>query len=114
VLVHAMLEPVLLIGSIRFAEFDLYGDATTAKPLDDSARKDTQAWFFGWLRAGVQHDERPLAKLDVIVKNTSRANLAVYSPDHSSDMLWMREELASLDAKRRQDMATTWVQPLSG
>jgi Na+-transporting methylmalonyl-CoA/oxaloacetate decarboxylase gamma subunit len=44
------------------------------KPFDDSARKDMQAWFFGWLRAGVQHDERLLAKLEVIVKNSSLAN----------------------------------------
>ncbi|KAE8077104.1 hypothetical protein FH972_015702 [Carpinus fangiana] len=80
-----------------------------AKPYDDSARKDTQAWFFGWLRAGVQHDERLLAKLEMIVENTSRANLAVPSPDRSTDMLQMQEELASLDAARRQDMATAWV-----
>ena len=93
---------------------DLSGDATTAKPFDVSARKDTQAWFFGWQRAGVQHDERLLAKLEVIVEKTSRANLAVPSPDHSMDMLQMQEELVSLDAARRQDMAIAWVQALSG
>jgi hypothetical protein len=50
----------------------------------------------------------------VIVEKTSRANLAVSSLDHSSDMLQMREELVSLDAARRQDMAIAWVQALSG
>jgi hypothetical protein len=87
------------------------GDATAVKPLDDFARKDTQSWFFGWPRVGVQHDERLLAKLEVIVKNSSHANLVVPSPDRSTDML---EELASLDAVRRQDLATAWVQALSG
>jgi hypothetical protein len=33
----------------------------------------------------VQHDERLLAKLEVIVEKTSRANLAVPSPDRSMD-----------------------------
>jgi hypothetical protein len=49
-----------LTGSSGYAEFDLTMAATTAKPFDDSARKYSQAWFFGWLRAGVQHDERLL------------------------------------------------------
>ena len=62
----------------------------------------------------MQHDERLLAKLEVIVKNSSRANLAAPSLDRSTDMLRMREELASLDAVRRQDMATAWVQALLG
>jgi hypothetical protein len=88
--------------------------ATATNPLADSARKDLQAWFFGWLRAGVQHHERLLAKLEVIVENTSRANLVAPSLDHSMDILRMWEELASLDDARRQDMATAWVQALSG
>jgi hypothetical protein len=70
--------------------------------------------LFGWLRAGVQHDERLLAKLEVIVEKMSRANLVVPSLDRSKDMLRMQEELASLDGVRRQDMATAWVQALSG
>jgi hypothetical protein len=62
----------------------------------------------------VQHDERLLAKLEVIVEKTSRATQAVPFPYRSSGMLRMREELASLDAARRQDMAIAWVQALSG
>jgi hypothetical protein len=104
----------LSTGSFGYAVLDLFGDAIAAKPFDVSTRKDAQAWFFGWLRPGVQHDERLLAKLEVIVEKTSRANLVVPSPDRSSDMLRMREELASLDAARRQDMAIAWVQALSG
>ncbi|KAE8076570.1 hypothetical protein FH972_015210 [Carpinus fangiana] len=105
--VHAMLE--LAMGLVL-----RWWDAVAMKLLDDSARKDTQAWFYRWLRAGVQHDESPLAKLEVIVENTSRANLAVSSPDRSLELLQMWEELASLDAERRQDMATAWVQALLG
>jgi hypothetical protein len=93
--------------SSGYAKFDLTGAA-------DSARKDSQAWFFGWLRAGVQHDERLLAKLEVIVENTSHANPVVPSLDRSKDMLLMQEELASLGVARRQDMAIAWVQALSG
>jgi hypothetical protein len=62
----------------------------------------------------VQHNERLLTKLEAIVENTSRANLAVPSTDRSKDMLRMREEHASLDVVRRQAMATAWVQALSG
>ena len=39
--------------SLEFAEKELIGDVTVAKPRAFSARKDSQAWFFGWLRAGV-------------------------------------------------------------
>jgi hypothetical protein len=84
------LEPVLSIG---FVESDSFGDATEEKPLDDSFRKDMQAWFFGWLRAGVQHDKKLLAKLEVIVENSSRANLAVPSPARPTDILRMQEKL---------------------
>jgi hypothetical protein len=111
----------LLTGSNGFAgsalstgSYGFSGIATAAKPFDDSARKDMQAWFFGWLRTGVQHDERLLAKLEVIIENTRRANQAVPFPDLSKDMLQMREELASLDAVWRQEMAIAWVQGPSG
>ena len=80
------------------------GEATCCLCLEDS-----QAWFFGWMRAGVQHDERLLAKMDIIVERTSRAKLAALSPDHSREMLQMREELASLDVESRQAMATSWL-----
>ena len=40
-------------SSPGYAENDLIGAASAAKPLAVSARKDSQAWFFGWLRAGV-------------------------------------------------------------
>jgi hypothetical protein len=99
-------------GSDGFDGLDVSDGFATA--LDESVRKDTRAWFFGWLRAGVQHDERLLAKLEVIVEKTSRATQATPCPYRSSDMLRMREELASLDAVRRQDMAIAWVQALSG
>jgi hypothetical protein len=45
----------LLTGSSGYDEFDLIGAATTAKPLVDSVRKDSQAWFFGWLRDYWEH-----------------------------------------------------------
>jgi hypothetical protein len=109
--VPVTLEPVLSTG---FAESDCFGDATAEKPLDDSFRKDMQAWFFGWLRAAVQHDKKLLAKLEVIVENTSRANLAIPPPARSTNMLRMREKLESFDAARMQDMAIVWVQALSG
>jgi hypothetical protein len=102
------------IGSSGHDELDLTGAATVASPLADSNRKALQAWFFGWLRAGVQHDERLLANLEAIVEKKSRASLAIPSLDRSMDMLRMQEELASLDDVRRQDLATAWVQVLSG
>jgi hypothetical protein len=92
-----------------YVENDLIGAATVVKPLAVSARKDSQAWFFGWLRAGVQHDEKLLAKLDVIVERTSCAKLDALSPDRSMEMLRMQEKLASLDVESRQAMATSWL-----
>jgi hypothetical protein len=96
-------------SSSGFAKNELIGDVTVAKSLAVSARKDSQAWFFGWLRAGVQHDEKLLAKLEVIVERTSRAKLDALSPDRSTEMLQMREKLASMDVERRQAMATAWL-----
>jgi hypothetical protein len=92
-----------------FAEDELIGDVTVAKSLAVSTRKDAQTWFFGWLRAGVQHDEKLLAKLDIIVERTSRTKLDALSPDCSMEMLWMREKLASMDVEHRQAMATAWL-----
>jgi hypothetical protein len=92
-----------------FAEDELIGDVTVAKSLAVSARKDAQSWFFGWLRAGVQHDEKLLAKLDIIVERMSRTKLDALSPDCSMEMLQMREKLASMDVERRQAMATAWL-----
>jgi hypothetical protein len=34
-------------------ENDLFGVVTKSKTLADSAREDSQAWFFGWVRASV-------------------------------------------------------------
>jgi hypothetical protein len=96
-------------SSPGYAKNDLIGAATVAKPLAISARKDLQAWFFGWLRAGLQHDEKLLAKLDVIVERTSHAKLDALSPDCSTKMLRMQEKLASLDVESRQAVATSWL-----
>jgi hypothetical protein len=96
-------------SSPGFAEIEFIGDVTMTKSLAVSARKDSQAWFFGWLRASVQHDEKLLAKLDVIVERTSRAKLDALSPDRSIEMLQMREKLASMDVERGQALATTWL-----
>jgi hypothetical protein len=85
------------------------GAVTEAKPLACSARKETRAWFIGWLRAGLQHDEKLLAKLDVIVKRTSRVKLDVLSPDRTTDLLLMREELESMDVESRQVVAISWL-----
>jgi hypothetical protein len=85
------------------------GAVTEAKPLACSARKETRAWFIGWLRAGLQHDEKLLAKLDGIVKRTSRAKLDVLSPDRTTDLLLMREELESMDVESRQVVAISWL-----
>jgi hypothetical protein len=76
---------------------------------ENDLRKKSQAWFFGWLRDCVQHDEKLLAKLDVVVERTSRAKLDALSPDHSSVMLQTREKLASLDAEMRQALAIAWL-----
>ncbi|KAE8125923.1 hypothetical protein FH972_020684 [Carpinus fangiana] len=91
-------------SSPGFAENELIGAVTVAKPLAVS-----QAWFFGWLRAGVQHDEKLLAKLYVIVERRSRAKLDALSPDRSIEMLRMRKKLASMDDESRQAMATSWL-----
>ena len=56
----------------------------------------------------MQHDEKLLAKLDVIVERTSCAKLDALSLDRSTEMLWMQEKLASLDVESRQVMATSW------
>jgi hypothetical protein len=61
------------------------------------------------LRAGLHHDEKLLAKLDVIVKRTSRAKLDVLSPDRTTDLLLMREELESMDVESRQVVAISWL-----
>jgi hypothetical protein len=90
-----------------FAKNELIGAVTVAKPLAVSARKETQAWFIGWLRAGVQHDEKLLAKLDVIVKRTSRVKLDALYPDRTTDLLRKQEELASMDVESRQVVATS-------
>jgi hypothetical protein len=91
------------------AENELFGDVTVTKSLADSARKDSQAWFFGWVRASVQDDEELLAKLDVIEERTRRAKLDALSPEHSLEMLQMREKLASMDVERGQALATAWL-----
>ncbi|KAE8076420.1 hypothetical protein FH972_015076 [Carpinus fangiana] len=108
------------LGSPGYAESNLIGAATAAKLLAVSTRKssleDSHAWFFGWLRAGVQHDERLLAKLNVIVERTSSANLVALSSICSREMLRMQEELASLDVESRQALAISWpsLQACSG
>jgi hypothetical protein len=57
----------------------------------------------------VQHDEKLLAILDVIVERTSHAKLDALSSVSSTEMLQMREKLASIDAESRQAMATSWL-----
>jgi uncharacterized protein YmfQ (DUF2313 family) len=57
----------------------------------------------------VQHDEKLLAKLDVIVKRTSHAKLDALSPDRTTEMLQKREKLASIDVESRQVLATSWL-----
>jgi hypothetical protein len=57
----------------------------------------------------VQHDEKLLAKLDVIVERTSRAKLDALSLDRSTEKLRMREKLASMNVESRQAMATSWL-----
>jgi hypothetical protein len=57
----------------------------------------------------VQHDEKLLAILDVIVERMSRAKLNDLSLDRSTEMLRMREKLASMDVESRQAMATFWL-----
>ena len=57
----------------------------------------------------MQHDEKLLAKLDVIVERTSCAKLDALSPDRSTEMMQMREKLVSLDVESRQAMATSWL-----
>jgi hypothetical protein len=42
---------------------------------ENDLRKESQARFFGWVRDCVQHDEKLLAKLDVVVERTTRAKL---------------------------------------
>jgi hypothetical protein len=57
----------------------------------------------------VQHDEKLLAKLDVIVKRTSHAKLDALSTDRTTEMLQKREKLASIDVESRQVLATSWL-----
>jgi hypothetical protein len=57
----------------------------------------------------VQHDEKLLAKLDVIVKRTSRAKLDALSLDRTTEMLRKREKLTSIDVESRQVLATSWL-----
>jgi hypothetical protein len=57
----------------------------------------------------VQHDEKLLAILDVIVERMNRAKLNDLSLDRSTEMLRMREKLASMDVESRQAMATFWL-----
>jgi hypothetical protein len=57
----------------------------------------------------VQHDEKLLAKLDVIVKRTSHAKLDALSSDRTTEMLQKREKLASIDVESRQVLATSWL-----
>jgi hypothetical protein len=99
-------DECLFLGS---AENEIIGDVTVTKSLAVSARKDSQAWFFGWVRASVQHDEKLLAKLDVIEERTRRAKLDALSPDRTIEMLQMREKLASMDVEWGQALATAWL-----
>jgi hypothetical protein len=55
----------------------------------------------------VQHDEKLLAKLDVIAERTSCAKLDALSLDRSMEMLGMQEKLASMGDESRQAMATS-------
>jgi hypothetical protein len=91
------------------AENDLFGEVTELKTLADSAREDSRAWFFGWVRASVQDDEELLAKLDVIEERTRRAKLDALSVEQTLEMLQMQEKLASMDVERGQALATAWL-----
>jgi hypothetical protein len=96
-------------SSPGFAKNERIGVVSVAKPQAISAREDSQAWFFGWVRASVQDDEELLAKLDVIEERTRRAKLDALSPDRSKEMLQLREKLASMDVERGQALATAWL-----
>jgi hypothetical protein len=91
------------------AENDLVGDVSESKSFADSAREDSQAWFFGWVRASVQDDEELLAKLDVIEERTRRTKLDALPVEHPLELLQMREKLASMDVERGQALATAWL-----
>jgi hypothetical protein len=91
------------------AENETIGDVTVTKSLAVSARKDSQAWFFGWVRASVQHDEKLLAKLDVIEERSRRTKLDAFSPDRTIEMLQMQEKLVSMDVERGRALATAWL-----
>jgi hypothetical protein len=84
-------------------------DVSESKSFADSAREDSQAWFFGWVRASVQDDEELLAKLDVIEERTRRTKLDASSVDYSLEMLQLREKLAYFDVERGQALATAWL-----
>jgi hypothetical protein len=90
------------------AENEIIGDVTVTKSLV-SVRKDSQAWFFGWVRASVQHDEKLLAKLDVIEERSRRTKLVAFSPDRTIEMLQMQEKLVSMDVERGRALATAWL-----
>jgi hypothetical protein len=89
-------------------ENEIIGDITVAKSLT-TARKDSQAWFFGWVRANVQHDEKLLAKLDVIEERSRRKKLVAFSPDRTIEMLQMQEKLVSMDVERGRALAIAWL-----
>jgi hypothetical protein len=91
------------------AENEIIGDVTVTKSLAVSVRKDSQAWFFGWVRANVQHDEKLLAKLDVIEERSRRTKLVAFSSDRTREMLQMQEKLVSMDVERGRALATVWL-----
>jgi hypothetical protein len=90
------------------AENEIIGDITVTKSLT-TARKDSQAWFFGWVRANVQHDEKLLAKLDVTEERSRRKKLVAFSPDRTIEMLQMQEKLVSMDVERGRALAIAWL-----
>jgi hypothetical protein len=96
-------------SSPGFAENENIGDVIVTKSLAVSARKDSQAWFFGWVRASVQHDEKLLAKLDVIEERSRRTKVDALSPNRTIEMMQMQEKLASMDAERVQALAFAWL-----
>jgi hypothetical protein len=72
------------------AENDLVGDVSESKSFADSAREDSQAWFFGWVRASVDEDSRQI----VIEERTRRTKLDPLPVEHpfkcgKSLRLWM-------------------------
>jgi hypothetical protein len=89
--------------------YDTSDESSSPGFAENDLRKESQAWFFGWVRDCVQHDEKLLAKLDFVVERMSRAKLDPLAPDHSSVMLQTREKLASLDAETRQALAIAWL-----